>query len=274
MSIPVNALNPVCVSGMATMSWTLTDEIAMYRRAGAGLIGLQASKVAATPVPEVAELLAVHDVRLGYLVHPFSAHPDDESAWEEQISALAVAVQNAHALGSDLVYMTSGPSGQLEWEDAAERLADRVAPVVRQARHLGVRLAVENTLPVKCDISFTHSAREAFALADRLGIGVCLDLYCCWQERGLGGLVKDQLARIELLQLSDFVVGTSTFPNRWVPGDADLPLERLLATALNAGYDGVVDVELLGPAIEAEGAESAVTRSVAWMRRQIAAANA
>jgi sugar phosphate isomerase/epimerase len=157
----------------------------------------------------------------------------------------------------------------LGWERAAELFAERMAPVVDRAGGLGVALAVENTLPVRCDISFVHTVRDAAALAERTGIGLCVDLYCCWQERGLAETLRGVLDRVRLLQVSDFRVGTQTFPNRWVPGDGDLPMAALLQDVLVAGYRGIVDVELLGPAIEAEGAEPALLRAVAWTRGQL-----
>lgn len=263
--------NLTCVSGMAALAWDLPDEIAMYARTGADLVGLPAGKVRAFGVERLIALLARHGVRVGYLVQPFSAHPGDDAAWEEELSLLRSGVHDARALGAEIVYLTSGPSGDLDWEHAADRFAQRLAPLVESARSLGVRLALENTLPVRCDISFVHTARDAFSLAQRIGIGVCLDLYCCWQERGLAREVSEHVGMIEIVQVSDLVVGTSSFPNRWVPGDADLPLQRVLARVFAAGYEGMVDAELIGPAIDAEGAESALTRSVAWMRAQIEA---
>lgn len=267
----MSAANPTCVSGMAALTWELPEEIAMYARVGADLVGLPIAKVVAHGTEGVQALLAEHSVRVGYLVQAFSAAPDDDSGWAREVDALRTGVRAAHALGARAVYFTSGPSGLLEWEEAAARLVTRLAPAVAEARALGIRLALENTLPVKADISFTHTAADTFALAERLGIGVCLDLYCCWQERALPTLLAEHADDIEILQLSDFVVGTSSFPNRWVPGDADLPLERMLGAALAAGYTGMVDIELIGPAIEAEGAESALSRSTAWLRARLAA---
>lgn len=268
----MSAVNRTCVSGMAALAWELPEEIAMYARTGADLVGLPIAKVVGFGVARTAELLAAHGVRVGYLVQAFSAHPEDDAGWERELATLVSGIRAAQDLGAEVVYLTSGPSARLDWEDAADHFAGRLTPAVAEARARGIRLALENTLPIKADISFTHSAAETFALAERLGIGVCLDLYCCWQERGLTALLAARVAQIEILQLSDFVVGTSTFPNRWVPGDADLPLPRLLAAALGAGYAGIVDIELIGPAIEAEGAESALIRSVAWLRAQLASA--
>lgn len=266
----MHASNPMCVSGMAALAWEVPDEIAMYARTGTDLVGLPTAKAAAFGVSRLAELLDRHGLGLGYLVQPFAAHPEDQQGWTRQLAALAAAVRDAHRLGAGVVYLTSGPSGHLDWERAADLFAARISPVVQLARSLRVGLAVENTMSLRSDISFTHTARDAFALAERAKMGVCLDLYCCWQERGLAELVAAQREQIAIVQVSDFVLGTSSFPSRWVPGDADLPMQQLLAEVLRAGYDGIVDAELIGPAIEDEGAESALTRSVAWMRSQIA----
>ncbi|QYM63947.1 MULTISPECIES: sugar phosphate isomerase/epimerase [unclassified Microbacterium] len=243
----------------------------MYGRTGTDLVGLPAVKTAGHDTVRVAELLEEHGVRLGYLVHPLSAHPDDAAGWERQLAVLADGVRRAHDLGAGTVYLTSGSSGHLDWERAADLFARRLAPLVQLAGSLDVRLAVENTMSLRSDISFTHTAADAFALAERAGMGVCLDLYCCWQERGLDALVADRTAQIEIVQVSDFVLGTSSFPSRWVPGDADLPMRQLLEQVVRAGYEGIVDAELIGPAIEEEGAESALRRSVSWMRAHIAA---
>jgi sugar phosphate isomerase/epimerase len=261
--------NPVCVSGMAAAAWSLPDELAMYRRTGTDLVGIGAAKLSAYGWDRARSEIERSGVRMGYVVHAFTADPEDEAGWGRQVRALTTAVENAAVLGAGVVYLVSGPSGRLSWERAADLFAERMAPVVQRAGELGVALAVENTLPVKCDISFVHTVRDAVALAERTGIGLCVDLYCCWQERGLGDTLRGALDRIRLLQVSDFRIGTQTFPNRWVPGDGDLPMAALLQDVLTVGYGGIVDIELLGPAIEGEGAEPALTRAVAWTKDQL-----
>ena len=47
-----------------------------------------------------------------------------------------------------------------------------------------------------------------------------------------------------------------------MPGDGDLAIDRFLAAALDAGYTGAFEVELVGPRIDSEGYESVVRRSV------------
>src|SRR5438094_2941539 len=54
--------------------------------------------------------------------------------------------------------------------------------------------------------------------------------------------------------------------DRVVIGDGDIPLRRLCGALADAGYDGWYDIELLGPAIEAEGYEAVVPWAIARFR--------
>jgi sugar phosphate isomerase/epimerase len=59
-------------------------------------------------------------------------------------------------------------------------------------------------------------------------------------------------------------------PCRLVPGDGAIPLERLLAQLLDAGYPGPFDLELLGPEIDREGPDAALRRGADWLRAALA----
>jgi sugar phosphate isomerase/epimerase len=66
--------------------------------------------------------------------------------------------------------------------------------------------------------------------------------------------------------VSDFKVGTMRASERVVIGDGDIPLARIVRALAAAGYAGWYDIELLGPAIEAEGYEAVVPRAIARFR--------
>jgi sugar phosphate isomerase/epimerase len=87
-------------------------------------------------------------------------------------------------------------------------------------------------------------------------------LECCWYERGLEELVRKNVDLITLVQIGDYKIGDTSSPSRAVIGDGDIPLERLLDMILDAGYEGMFDLELIGPRIEAEGYMSATRRSL------------
>ena len=89
-----------------------------------------------------------------------------------------------------------------------------------------------------------------------------MELNACWAERSLADTIAAGVDRLRLVQVSDFAVGTLSTPNRLVPGDGDIPLERILGQVLAAGYEGAFDLELIGPRIEEEGYRSACRRSI------------
>ncbi len=253
------------VNGMAALALPLAQELELYRRLGVQSFGLPAAKLIHTQQAVVDRLMRSVQAELAYLFVPFSARPEDADGWGRQVALLSGAVTAADRYGASTVYFTTGPSGVLTWDQAADRLADAIAPVLKLARDSGIWLAVENSMSIRSDISFVHSVRDAAMLAQELDLGLCVDLYCAWQERDLAGTLESVLDRIRLVQVADFRVGTLSVPNRWVPGDGDLPLPRLLKQVWSLGYRGLVDLELAGPAIDAEGAQSALRRGMAWL---------
>ena len=48
-----------------------------------------------------------------------------------------------------------------------------------------------------------------------------------------------------------------------------MPLEWLIGALLDAGYAGMFDLELLGPAIEAEGYAGAIRRGLDWLSERL-----
>jgi sugar phosphate isomerase/epimerase len=79
-------------------------------------------------------------------------------------------------------------------------------------------------------------------------------------EAGLKTLLRQAIPMTALVQVSDYVLGDRTAPCRAVPGDGVIPLDRILGDVLEAGYQGIFDIELVGPRIAAEGARAATER--------------
>lgn len=92
-----------------------------------------------------------------------------------------------------------------------------------------------------------------------------MEINACWAERNLAATVANAIDTLRLVQVSDFKVGTMRTPDRRVPGDGDIPIERIMHATIAAGYSGCFDLELIGPAIEDEGYASAIRRSLAWL---------
>jgi sugar phosphate isomerase/epimerase len=175
---------------------------------------------------------------------------------------LGEGIALANRLRAPLVVLTTGPAGPATWEEAADTFADTMAPAVDEALGADVRLVLEHTNSLRADVGFVHTLRDAVDLARRIGLGVCVEVNACWAERGLAATLREGADVIALVQVSDYAIGTTSTPDRLVPGDGDIPLRRILGDVLAAGYEGPFELELVGPRIDAEGYASAITRSV------------
>jgi sugar phosphate isomerase/epimerase len=112
------------------------------------------------------------------------------------------------------------------------------------------------------DIGFVHSLRDMVEVARRLDVGVVFEVTNCWYERGLEATIVDGAAVIDVVQVSDYLVGTVTATERAVPGDGDIPLARIIGQLCAAGFDGPFELEMLGPRVEDEGYGPAIARAL------------
>jgi len=253
----------VCVSGISTWNWTLDQDLAFYEAIGVHTIGAALRKLETEGADRSVAKLAASALHIGNVIGVGPFLLDQPDTWPGQQARARSAVETAAALDAGCLVLTTGPAGQLTWEDAADAFARASAPVRAAASDAGVVLAIEHTNSLRVDVGFVHTLRDAVDLARTLDMGVCMEINACWAERDLGATIADGVDRISLVQVSDFAIGTLSTPNRLVPGDGDIPLDRIIGQLLDAGYDGLFDLELVGPAIEEEGYDGAVGRSVA-----------
>jgi sugar phosphate isomerase/epimerase len=256
----------VSVNSICFMADSLSVQAEYWQTLGARRVSLLGPQLAGEGVDEARQALATGDYAVETIVHPSFAGQrldPDHGNWQAHRKRLTEMIATAGSLGAKSIYMTTGGIGGLTWEQAAETFADMVAPCAELARSEGIALLIENTPPMYADIHVAHNLRDTVALAELAGIGVCIDLPSCWTEAGLQQSIERAMPRCHLVQLSDYVCGDRAVPARAVPGDGDMPLERLLGWLLAAGYRGAFDLELLGPRIDAEGHLAATGRAAA-----------
>jgi sugar phosphate isomerase/epimerase len=254
----------VSVSAICTYQWSLDQDLAFYAEHGIRAVGVSLAKLERHGVGDGASRVRDAGLRVTNLIGLGPFHLAEPEQWTAQRDRLLRAVDAAVIVGAECMVLTTGPAGPLPWEEAADRFAEAVEPVLRAstATAAGVPIALEHTNSLRVDVGFVHTLRDAIDLARRLDIGVCMEINACWAERGLGATIAAGVDRIRLVQVSDYAVGTLTTPARLVPGDGDIPIARILGQIIDAGYRGCFDLELIGPAIEDEGYERAVPRAV------------
>jgi sugar phosphate isomerase/epimerase len=252
----------VCVSAICTFKLDLAADLDFWAKHGIDCVGVSVAKLDAFGWDEGTRRVADSGVRVANLIGLGPFVLTEPAQWERQRERLVRALETGRALNAECVVFTTGPAGQLPWDEAADALETALAPVIVEARALGIPFAVEHTNSLRVDVGFAHSLHDVVDLARRLGTGVCMEVNACWAERGLADTIAGAVDVIRLVQISDFAIGTLSTPDRLVPGDGDIPLERIIGQVLMSGYTGVFDLELIGPRIDAEGYASAVPRAV------------
>jgi sugar phosphate isomerase/epimerase len=202
--------------------------------------------------PQFSNLLHRNDYTVEAVTHVFAGGQLGQDLQATR-AALSTVIDAAAQVGARTVYLLTGGRGALTWEQAAKRFCNMISPCVERAARAGVTLAIETASSLYADIHLAHSLRDAIALAEMAGVGICIDVFHCWAEADFDALVQRALPRTELIQLSDYVLGDRALPARAVPGDGTIPLEAFVAQTLAGGYQHGFDLELIGPRIEEEG---------------------
>lgn len=241
---PRVSLNSIC-----SMSQSFAADLELWEELGIDHVGLISPKLEAFGWEASRQAVRDHGLKI--------------SSMSCYFDSIASSLEFTAAVGSTVLYMVPGSGGSLRWEEAAERYCEHMAPWVRRAEELGVQLALEPTNPLRTDVSFVHTVRDAVALARMAKMSVVVDFYSAWYERDLETTLRENLDLVALVQIGDFKLGTFDIPNRCAIGDGDIPVERLIAMVLDAGYQGAFDLEILGSRLEEEGYRAPIERSLA-----------
>ena len=226
-------------------------------------IGFLDMQIAADP-QAAAEVLREGGYALETVIYPFMlGHQLDcgPALLRAEQEKLRTAIDRAAALSARSIFMATGGRGGLSWEQAAEAFAAAIAHCRDHAEQNGVALLIEGTPTLYGDLNIALSLRDTVMLAEMADVGICLDVFACWTEAGLRETIRRAMPRCKLIQIADFVPGDRALPARAVPGDGAIPIRQMMEWALEGGYDGAFDIELIGPRIDAEGHVAATRRS-------------
>ena len=256
-------------SQITTLGWPFERDVEAFASAGAPAIGIAIRKLEEYGVTRAACRLRAAGLPVSCLTSSGPFPLGDEQGERDALARTRRHLDAAAELGAECLMVLAGGAGRLSWEEAAERCRPLLETLLPAAERAGVRLALEPTSQLRMDLAFLHSFDEALDFVDQIRspwLGVVLELNNAWIERRLYANIRARTDRIALVQVSDFKVGTMSASTRVVPGDGDIPLRRILGALGTAGYDRWYDIELIGPAIEAEGYESVVPRAIARFR--------
>jgi sugar phosphate isomerase/epimerase len=265
------------VNSVSSFLQPLSADIELWRDLGVDHVALVLPKIEEIGWDAARDAVRAAGLRVSTIFGPTYRRLDADRSlgwWDADQQGTVDTIEFAASIGAASVYVCSGGAPSFTWDEAADAFCEMVAPAVARSAEVGVPLLIEPTNPLRSDISFVFWQRDAIDLARRAGTKVMLDLQSSWYERGLEEVVRKNIDLVGLTQISDYVIGTTQTGDRVVPGDGDIPLDRLVAMVIDAGFQGSFDIEVMGPKVEEEGYRAALGRAVERVSELLARAGA
>ena len=271
----------LAVNALSSRSWTLQQDLDCYERLGIERVTVYLPKLldhgasAGHGLDEAIDQITGRGLTVDGILPGTAFDLSDEGSWSRTRDAMTLALDVARRLGATTLQTTGGSARGRAFEWAADQFGRASAPVLGAAAEAGIKVALEPTRPQFAHVGFVHTLRDGLALAEELGIWLIPDTAHIWWESDVVGLLSAgaSAGRFAVVQVADLAFDGPVL-ERLVPGDGEVPIGSMLEATLAAGFPGPFELEIIGGAIEREGYESCIERSLAYLTALLAGSSA
>ena len=244
-----------CISQATTLSTPFEDDLSSYARAGFGAVEVWLTKLetylGGRSIGEVKALFEQEGIRPvaaasqgGLLLSRGSERETHWSHFRQRLEWLRELGITTLVVSPDFV--------QSPTQDDYRRGAASLAEAADLASAAGVRLALE----FQKGSGYCSCLETAIALigsSGAAGVGVCLDLFHFYtgpsKFEDLAYLTIDNLAWVQVSDLSGTPREIAGDSDRILPGEGDFQIGPILEHLGTIGYDGHVSLEVLNPSL-------------------------
>ena len=249
---PAGPVDPARLSlnTISIAQWALPELIDGCRAAGVGTIGPWRDLVAAHGLEAAARDIRAAGLRVSSLCRGGFFPAADAAGRRARDEDNRAAVDEAAALGTDVLVLVCGPAPDRDLAAARTMVREGIERLAPYAAERGVRLGIEPLHPVMIgERSVIVTLGEAVDLADRFDpavVGVVIDVYHVWWDPRVYEQIARAEGRILGFHVSDWLVPTDDpLAGRGLMGEGRIELRRLRAAVEAAGYDGPIEVEVI-----------------------------
>jgi len=211
--------------------------------------GLWRHKVEETGLQETIRILGDSDIKVTSLCRGGMFPAASEEERRRRIDDNLKGIEEAEALGTDVLTLVCGPSEGQSLAEARSQVRDGIEAIIDTAREANVKLGIEPLHPMMIDDrSVIVTLKEANDLAAHFEdtVGVTIDAYHVFWDVELELEVGRASGRILSYQISDWVIPIEGgLTSRGMPGDGSIDLKGLSHVVDDARYTGPIEVEIL-----------------------------
>ncbi len=233
---------------------TLADVVDACARHGVPAIAVWRHKLAETGLERATRLVRDAGLRVSSLCRGGMFPAATRAERQSRIDDNRRAVDEAAALGTELLVLVCGAAPDKDIAAARGMVADGISALVPYARERNVHLGIEPMHPAfAAERSCITTLREARCLAERFDpatVGIVADAYHIWWDPELASELTHTAGRLMGFHISDWLVPVqNVLMNRGMMGDGVIELRRLRAAVERAGYAGDIEVEIFNDAV-------------------------
>ncbi len=239
---------------LTTMRWSFEEDVVEFSQAGFDGIGVWRSKVSDIGEDAAAAILESRGLVCSNLLWAGGFTGSDGCSFRDSVQDAVEAIRTAARLKCDCLVLYSGAWGGHTKSHAYRLVTNALNQILPFAEEFGVSLAIEPMHP-GCggEWTFLESVEETLSLMDPIEsplLGLVLDTYHFGISEPNFELLKDIAHRVAIVHLGDGVCEPDGEQDRCQLGDGVIPINKIVATLIEGGYDGFLDVELIGESVE------------------------
>ena len=249
--MPLPDLSRCAIHTMTNKPWSLRECIDAYTRLGIGGISVWRNVLEPLGLPEAAKLLRDSGLRIPALVRGGFFVAPDPAARQAALDVNRRCIEEAHAIGAEMVVLVVGAAPGTPLPDARQQVAEGIAACLPDAQATGVKLAIEPLHPMyAADRSCINRATDARLICEQLkhpNVGIAFDVYHTWWDADLEQELRlaGQQNTLFGFHVCDWRVNTRDFLNdRGLMGDGCIDIPTIRGWAESAGFRGLNEVEI------------------------------
>ena len=231
--------------------WTLDECIDHYTGAGVPAISIWRHVLEPMGPDEAGRMLRESGLKVPAIVRGGFFPSADEGKRRTAIDDNLSAIDEAAAVGAEMVVLVVGAEPGLPLTEARRHVSDGIAACLEHAEKCGVRLAIEPLHPMyAADKSCVNRMAEARDICDRLDhslVGIAVDIYHVWWDPDLEDEISSagEKGRLFAFHICDWRVETrDLLTDRGLMGDGCIDIRMVRGWMEEAGFDGYNEVEI------------------------------
>jgi sugar phosphate isomerase/epimerase len=239
-------LHRLSLNQMTTDQWSVREAIEGCVRHRVPGIAFWRHKIAQTGLAETARMVKDAGLTVSSLCRGGMFPALTAAERQGKIDDNKLAIDEAATLGTEVLVLVCGPAPDSDIDGARHMVEDGIAAVKSHADARGVKLGIEPLHPMFAgDRSVVVSLAQANGMAERLGVGVVIDVYHVWWDPDVYAQIERAKGYILGFHVNDWIVPLpDMLKGRGMMGDGKIEIKRLREAVDRAGYQGPIEVEI------------------------------